>query len=175
VSDYAAISEVRDTLFVHLGYTTTTFPTIRRVTALEEYKPNAPVSDPDAKRNTRTSVRDILDGTSRTAMVAEDNDRPFRWVFRKITNMNVTGAGWADANSAIAINGTDKATGTATRGDCVINCINNDEIWSFHDQGSNILFCDGAVHFFKDDVQVNVLVPLLTKRGNEVTVDPSSL
>jgi prepilin-type N-terminal cleavage/methylation domain-containing protein/prepilin-type processing-associated H-X9-DG protein len=182
VSDYTAVSSINASLFVYLGLTTSVFPTIRRATALEEYKPNAANYDPtsfDAKANTRTSIQDIIDGTSRTVMLTECSDRPFRWERQKLVGTNVGGAGWADADNPIAIDGRDpkdvSKTTMLTNRDCVINCTNGNEIWSLHDRGSNFLMCDGSVFFFSSETPARVLVPLLTKRGQERTANPADL
>lgn len=161
VSDYAPIRAVANTLSVFLGFTPATFPVINRVGALDV--------------NTGVAVSGILDGLSRTILVAEDGDRPNRFRKRALVAVNVSGAGWADTDASFDVNGTDRATATATVGDCVINCTNGNEIWSYHTLGCNFLFCDGSVHFIRGEVSARTLVPLITRRNADPTPLPSEL
>ncbi|MHC5543672.1 DUF1559 family PulG-like putative transporter, partial [Singulisphaera rosea] len=48
------------------------------------------------------------------------------------------------------------------------NAANNDEIFSFHPGGANILFGDGSVKFLKDSTNLVVLRGLVTPKGGEV-------
>ncbi|WP_435011562.1 DUF1559 domain-containing protein [Tundrisphaera lichenicola] len=48
------------------------------------------------------------------------------------------------------------------------NAANNDEIFSFHPGGANILFGDGSVKFLKETTSVLVLRQLVTPKGGEV-------
>jgi prepilin-type N-terminal cleavage/methylation domain-containing protein/prepilin-type processing-associated H-X9-DG protein len=53
------------------------------------------------------------------------------------------------------------------------NCGPNDEIFSFHTGGANVVFGDGHVQFLKDSAS-SVVVASLVSRGGGETVDPSS-
>ena len=44
----------------------------------------------------------------------------------------------------------------------------NDELFSFHPGGVNVLFGDGSVRFLKDTVAVTTLRALVTLKGGEV-------
>jgi len=48
------------------------------------------------------------------------------------------------------------------------NAANNDEIFSFHPGGANILFGDGSVKFLKETSSVTVIRALVTPKGGEV-------
>ena len=48
------------------------------------------------------------------------------------------------------------------------NAGNNDELFSFHPSGVNILMGDGSVRFLKDTVNVVTLRGLVTLNGGEV-------
>ncbi|WP_422930476.1 DUF1559 domain-containing protein [Singulisphaera sp. PoT] len=48
------------------------------------------------------------------------------------------------------------------------NAANNDEIFSFHPGGANILFGDGSVKFLKDSTNVVIIRSLVTPKGGEV-------
>ncbi len=161
LSDYAPITAVNGQLSVHLGFTTTTFPTINRVGALTQ--------------NQQVAVGDILDGLSRTILIAEDGDRPNEYRKKRLTGTGLDGGGWADTEAAFDVHGTDRATATATRGDCVINCTNNNEIWSLHPGGANFLMCDGSVHFIRETIHARDLVPLITRRASDPALPPGDL
>ena len=48
------------------------------------------------------------------------------------------------------------------------NAANNDEIFSFHPGGANVLFGDGSVKFLKESASVVVIRNLVTPKGGEV-------
>jgi prepilin-type processing-associated H-X9-DG protein len=61
--------------------------------------------------------------------------------------------------------GVDWPTTTVTAGN---NAGNNDELFSFHPGGVNILFGDGHVAFLKDSISPVTLRNLVTLAGGEV-------
>jgi prepilin-type processing-associated H-X9-DG protein len=44
----------------------------------------------------------------------------------------------------------------------MINCSNNNEIFSFHTSGANFLYGDGSVHFFAETVAPEIFVSHFT-------------
>ncbi len=70
------------------------------------------------------------DGLSNTMMLFEDSGRPFHYIAGVRQSDTVTGAQWADHDNYFAIN--DILCGN---NDSVINCTNNNEIYSFHTWG----------------------------------------
>ena len=50
----------------------------------------------------------------------------------------------------------------------MVNCTSNNEIYSFHPGGSNALFCDGSVHFLKENLAVPIVAALVTRAGGEI-------
>ena len=44
----------------------------------------------------------------------------------------------------------------------------NDQLYSFHPGGINVLFGDGSVHFIRDTVNIVTLRSLVTLKGSEV-------
>ncbi|WP_165069195.1 DUF1559 family PulG-like putative transporter [Paludisphaera rhizosphaerae] len=48
------------------------------------------------------------------------------------------------------------------------NAANNDEIFSFHPGGANVLFGDGSVRFVKESTSVVILRNLVTPKGGEI-------
>jgi len=71
---------------------------------------------------------------------------------------------WASTALPIAI---DQICG----GKYLINCTNNDEVYSFHNQGANFVLGDGSVHFFKETMDPEVFVSLYTMAGGDIVND----
>jgi prepilin-type N-terminal cleavage/methylation domain-containing protein/prepilin-type processing-associated H-X9-DG protein len=127
----------------------------------------------------RVRIASITDGTSNTVMIAEGAARPVGYNHaRQIYNQNgpvdgvinpVNGGGgaWADPFSYAHLDGAS-ADGIRGNGICLINCTSNNEIYSFHPGGANMLFADGSVHFFKESMDPRVVVYMITRAGGEV-------
>jgi prepilin-type processing-associated H-X9-DG protein len=54
-----------------------------------------------------------------------------------------------------------------------MNCSNVYAIYSFHDGGSNVLFCDGSVKFMRDSITWPTMAALLTRAFGEA-IDSNS-
>jgi prepilin-type N-terminal cleavage/methylation domain-containing protein/prepilin-type processing-associated H-X9-DG protein len=107
------------------------------------------------------------DGLSNTVAYAEDAGRPTAWAIGNIqvTGTTYTGGGWANPDQDYEVgNNTPPAPNSSCIG---INCTNNNEIFAFHPGGANLLFGDGTVHFFSQNVSNVVLSAVLTARGGE--------
>jgi prepilin-type N-terminal cleavage/methylation domain-containing protein/prepilin-type processing-associated H-X9-DG protein len=76
----------------------------------------------------------------------------------KIVNNNFTSAGTDGPNGCWKF---------------INNCGPNDEIFSFHQGGANVVFADGHVTFIRDSVSPVVAAGLVSRAGGEV-IDPSS-
>ncbi len=59
----------------------------------------------------------------------------------------------------------------AQPGPCAVNCTNNGEVYSFHQGGANVLFADGSVHLLSANLDLNIMVALITRNGGEVIPD----
>jgi prepilin-type processing-associated H-X9-DG protein len=124
-------------------------------------------------------IASITDGTSNTVMVAEGAGRPVGYNHsRSIYIQNggpvdgvinpVSGGGvWADPFSFAHLAGAS-ADGIRGNGICLINCTSNNEIYSFHPGGANMLFADGSVHFFKESMDPRIVVYMITRAGGEI-------
>jgi prepilin-type processing-associated H-X9-DG protein len=75
---------------------------------------------------------------------------------------NITGAGWADPENWFVVH---EHCGTN-----MINCQNDNEIYSFHSGGANFAMGDGAVRFIREDIEPELFVSLMTRAGED-TVD----
>jgi prepilin-type processing-associated H-X9-DG protein len=52
-------------------------------------------------------------------------------------------------------------------GPCALNCTNDNEVYSFHPHGANVLFADGSVHFLRDQINIRTMAALFTRAGRE--------
>ncbi len=117
--------------------------------------------------NVRRMIAEIRDGTSSTIVLAEQAGLNQRWVAGQlISNTGGTGA-WANPGNQIVVSGFIPGTMTAP-GACAVNCTNIDEIYAFHSAGAHALYMDGGVRLLKARLDINILVPMITRRGGEV-------
>lgn len=121
----------------------------------------------------QTKITDITDGTSNTILVVEDAGRQGHYIRGKFmgtfsasypVNLN---AAWADYNIKVTVHGAS-TTGSINGGCCIMNCTNDDEIYGFHTNGSNVLRADGSVTFLQESVAPGVLAALISRDGGEV-------
>ena len=124
-------------------------------------------------------ISEITDGTSNTAGFYEDSGRTeYYWEVSGGYLDPVTGTArchwrWAEPDTASGVsrhinNNNTPIGGTANCPWNVHDCGNNNEIFSFHPGGANLLFLDGSVRFVKDSTNVVVVRSLLTRQGGEV-------
>lgn len=130
---------------------------------------------------TRVTIPKITDGTSKTLMYAEDGGRPEFWVRGgkgpdnntpgggnlPVQGGRVRGGSWADRNNGIPLHGFT-ADGLKAPGPCPINCTNNNEAFSFHTGGVNVVFADGHVQFLSQDIGIQIYASLITRAGAEI-------
>jgi len=143
-----------------------------------------------------TKIGEITDGTSNTIAFGEDagRDERFESPYTMISAVNggdPRGLGpwdpaakrrywrWVEPDNAYGVSGapnnkyrpmnevTPYVTGgpLGTKGN---NAGANDELFSFHPGGVNVLFGDGSVRFIKDSISVVTLRSLVTLKGGEV-------
>jgi prepilin-type N-terminal cleavage/methylation domain-containing protein/prepilin-type processing-associated H-X9-DG protein len=123
--------------------------------------------------NKSTRVLDISDGTSMTIIVVEEAGRPELWrIGKRIVGSSSSNAAWADPASEIGLDGSaPDGTGggpvAGSSGTCVINCTNDNEVYSFHASGAHVAFADGSAHFIKISVDPQVFAALITRAGGE--------
>ena len=129
----------------------------------------------------KIKLRQITDGVSHTMLLVEDAGRPFHWTSNglgpenvasgcgnvDVTDGRVLGAAWASSNNLVPPNGFDK-DGLICPGDCLINCTNNNEAYSFHPGGVQISTIDGSVHFINEEMDPSVFAALITRAGGEI-------
>jgi prepilin-type processing-associated H-X9-DG protein len=122
-------------------------------------------------------IAEITDGTSNTEVIAEVAGRPHRWRRGNAFEMSnppgssprirVTGAGWADRESAYGLHGFT-LDGLKNPGPCHTNCTNANEVFSFHPGGANNLFADGSVRFIKETTAIQVYANAISRANGEI-------
>lgn len=129
--------------------------------------------DNDPQRMTR-----ITDGTSSTFLLVERAGAPQAWrvgkrkdgpeLFAGANNARGAWAGWG----SIAFGAYDPKTGE-DRGigddtDCTVNCNNFFGIYGFHEEGANVLMCDGSVKFVGKKMHGLTLARLTTRDDGQL-------
>lgn len=117
-------------------------------------------------------VRTIPDGVSTSILFGEVAGRPESYVAgRKVPHGDeVLGGPWASMENGLIVKG-HSSDGTTQPGRCAINC-NNQDVYSFHSGGANILFGDGHVKFVSADIDIREFVKMVTRTGGEVVLTP---
>lgn len=146
--------------------------------AVNPYSPDplAPANVGALRENRRTRLREILDGTSKTLLVVECGARPMHYALGKsVTNstsggvaQTTEGFGWADHESPFALDGTHADGTTASKdrpGTIAFNGTNDNEPYSFHKGGMNVVMCDSSTRFLADSIDIAVFCALITRAG----------
>ncbi len=111
-----------------------------------------------------TPAAEVRDGLSNTFMLFEDAGRPESYrlgVFEP--GRTISGARWADDEAPFWVH---QVCGGAQ----MINCSNNNEIYSFHPGGANFLCGDGSVHFHTESMDPEAFVSLFTRAAGDVVM-----
>ena len=112
---------------------------------------------------------EVRDGLSNTILVVEDAGRPELWrMGRRIPGTSKNG-GWADLHYEIALDGSDRLTTGPGEGlgTCAINCTNDNEAYSFHPGGVNLLFGDGSTRFSASSTSERVYAAWSTRAAGD--------
>jgi len=137
-----------------------------------------PLYNPPAENGVMTTrpcrISEIKDGTSVTFLVVEDVARPELWRMGRRADGASSAAGWSDPNLEIALDGSDTLTTGNGQGfgPCVMNCTNDNEVYSFHPAGANFAFADGSVRFIRETIRNTTFAALVTKAAGDIP-DPS--
>jgi prepilin-type N-terminal cleavage/methylation domain-containing protein len=126
-------------------------------------------------------LQKVIDGASHTMLVVEDAGRPDYWTSQGLLSTSndnrcrsanvrrgvVSGGAWADPGNHIPLHGFDYE-GSRCPGPCAINCTNNNEAFSFHPNGVQLVLLDGSVHFLNEQTDIKVYAALVTRAGREL-------
>jgi len=125
------------------------------------------------------SAIQVSDGTSNTIAICEMAGRSDAMPFSPKTanTLNPNGRrfwAWAEPDNAFNVDQLINNNATPRGGppSCpwtTLNCGPNEEIFSFHTGGANVVMCDGSVRFLRDTTSGAVLRALMTVDGGEVT------
>lgn len=109
----------------------------------------------------------VIDGMSNTIFLCEAGGRPDKfWFGGQPARGKVNGSRWATPTGRFEIN--ERCSGTKFKvGSQLMNCTNNNEIFSFHPQGANFLYGDASVQLLFDDIDPDVLVSMLTAKAHD--------
>jgi prepilin-type N-terminal cleavage/methylation domain-containing protein/prepilin-type processing-associated H-X9-DG protein len=126
-----------------------------------------------APTNRQNTPQMVTDGLSHTMMLFEDSGRPDNYDGNKtLQSGTVSGGPWADRENEFDIN--DYPEGLCGSNDRVVNCTNNNEIYSFHTNGCNFLYGDGAVRFQPDSINIETFLALFTRAAADNVNGPDS-
>jgi prepilin-type N-terminal cleavage/methylation domain-containing protein len=119
---------------------------------------------------TPTKMSNIVDGTSNTWMVVEGAGRPDSWCGGSKGNYNAGAFACNPGGGALEVSGSQWASDESEfwvhdvcGAEQMMNCHNNNEIYSFHISGCQYLYGDGAVHFVQQDIAAEAFVSLFTR------------
>lgn len=103
----------------------------------------------------------------RTILLVEDAGRPQRYQFGGYKGgKKVTGSRWATPGGRFDIN-LVCGGGKFGSGGQMINCTNNNEIFSFHPGGADFLLMDGSVRLVEQNIDPDTFVSMITARGRD--------
>jgi prepilin-type N-terminal cleavage/methylation domain-containing protein/prepilin-type processing-associated H-X9-DG protein len=109
-----------------------------------------------------TPAAAVRDGLSSTFLLFEDAGRPQSYRGGRFEpGRTISGARWADDQAPFWIH-------SVCNGWQMINCSNNNEIYSFHPGGANFLFGDGGVRFHAETLDPDTFVALFTRNAGDV-------
>jgi prepilin-type processing-associated H-X9-DG protein len=107
---------------------------------------------------------EVTDGLAYSILLVEEGGRPQLWERGKLVDPNtaIANSSWPDpTGSGWLITGDQVAQ-------CLINCNNNKNIYSFHRGGANFPFADGSVRFISQSVSNRTIVALMTAAADDV-------
>jgi prepilin-type N-terminal cleavage/methylation domain-containing protein/prepilin-type processing-associated H-X9-DG protein len=124
------------------------------------------------------SAGQIPDGTSNTIAICEMAGRSDAMPFSPRTNNTHNPNGrrfwaWAEPDNAFNVdqlinNNPTPIGGPTTCRWTILNCGPNEETFSFHPGGANVVQCDGSVRFLKDSLDGIAFRAMMTVDGGEV-------
>lgn len=165
-TDYATCSSINPGSITFFGYAST-------VTQNDLFSALSPEirgsgSQPVLGSANRKSSRmaDIVDGTTNTILMCEDAGRPDYYVGgKKDSSRSLSDGGWGHHENDYGLDGAISSTNTSAPGNCVINCHNNNETYSFHSGGATHGMTDGSTQFISASITPQIYAALITASG----------
>jgi prepilin-type processing-associated H-X9-DG protein len=172
-TDYFPIAGIQDALINLLGLRST-YPGSTQMAGA--------INDPAYPGGGPFAVGAITDGTSNTIFLSECGGKPvgynrMRQIYKSevdglpvdgtIEPVSSAGGAWGDMFTYSALAGGQCNNSGWRLGTCMVNYTSNNEIYSWHTGGANVLFGDGSVRFMPDTVSATLLVGLVTRAGGE--------
>lgn len=135
---------------------------------------------PAMESNRITPIRKITDGLSHTIGSDEISGRPQKYIRAvRQEGLSTTQPGWAawsalNALRVVGYSADGTVEGSATEGqfECIVNCSNDQGTYSFHPGGAHVLLLDSSVQFVAEDVQVDLMMALHSRAGEEAIMPP---
>ncbi len=136
-------------------------------------------------KGTASRLSEVTDGLSNTLLVVECAGRPNLYQNGRlipdgttkktwsgssgVTRPFPTGGVWASHNKGFLVDGALADGNTLIRpGTCSVNCSNDNEVYSFHTGGAEVLMADGSVRYLSSSVSIDQLAALVSRDGSEV-------
>lgn len=119
---------------------------------------------------TKVRVGRAADGLSNCTLFAEDAGRPTVYEMGKqkgpLSSTVRSEGAWMDYDTEFYVHGSS-LDGSSNK--CVMNCTNNNEIYSFHNQGAIFGMGDGRVVFVRKGISTFAMAAIISAGGGEST------
>jgi prepilin-type N-terminal cleavage/methylation domain-containing protein len=170
VTDYATNSSINPGSITFFGYPagTTQFSVFSAMRPQLRGAGIGPVLGSQTSEPNR--ITSITDGTSNTILLCESAGRPQYYIGGTADSSRVQNdGGWGHHENDYGLDGAVSKTNRASPGNCVINCHNDNETYSFHSGGANHVFTDGSVRFVRESISPQSYAALITASGGGMT------
>ena len=116
----------------------------------------------------RHKLRQATDGLSYSLMWFEDAGRPIEYLEggAQGERTSITGAAWADRDQYFHVGHLPSPGNRCSS--MIMNCTNNNEIYSFHAGQANFTWGDGSVRALSDDIDPEVFASVFTFAEEDV-------
>jgi len=111
-------------------------------------------------REVRITPGHVRDGLENTFLLFEVSGRPEHVVQGDSQSTPVDGGRWADPRSHFNLD-------EPCNGSQLVNCTNDGEVYSFHADGANFLYADGAVKFHYTHIDAEVFIAKFTRAAED--------